>query len=81
MRGYNRNKQLNMKQYIVLQMQVDKESFDGNNKNVEMTTIVRKVEADSKELAIGKFVTNTQDIKAIKKLNIQCYDLDELKSA
>ena len=70
-----------MKQYIVLQMQVDKESFDGNNKNVEMTTIVRKVEADSKELAIGKFVTNTQDIKAIKKLNIECYNLDELKSA
>jgi hypothetical protein len=45
-----------------------------------MESIVRQIKAESKEIAIGKFVIATQEIKAIKKLEIECYDLSELKS-
>jgi len=45
-----------------------------------MSNVVRKIEAETKEIAIGKFVLATQDIKANNKLNIECYDLTELKS-
>ena len=69
-----------MNTYIVIQMQVDSKSINGNDQNISMSNVVRKVEAETKELAIGKFVVATQDIKANQKLNIECYDLTELKS-
>jgi hypothetical protein len=59
-------------------MQIDNEIIEGNNKNISMSNVVRQIEAESKEIAIGKFVIATQDIKAQKKLNIECYDLSEL---
>jgi hypothetical protein len=61
-------------------MSIVKEEFVGNNKNTIMGNIVRQIKAESKEIAIGKFVIATQDIKAIKKLEIECYDLSELMS-
>ena len=67
-----------MKKFIVIQMQIDNEIIEGNNKNISMSNVVRQIEAESKEIAIGKFVIATQDIKAQKKLNIECYDLSEL---
>lgn len=69
-----------MKKFIVIQMQIDNETIEGNNKNISMSNVVRQIEAESKEIAIGKFVIATQDIKAQKKMNIECYDLSELKS-
>lgn len=69
-----------MKHFIILQMTIVKEEFVGNNKNTIMKNIVRQIKAESKEIAIGKFVIATQDIKAIKKLEIECYDLSELRS-
>jgi hypothetical protein len=67
-----------MKKFIVIQMQIDNEIIEGNNKNICMSNVVRQIEAESKEIAIGKFVIATQDIKAQKKMNIRCYDLSEL---
>jgi hypothetical protein len=61
-------------------MSIVKEEFIGNSKNTIMGNIVRQIKAESKEIAIGKFVIATQDIKAIKKLEIECYDLSELMS-
>ena len=61
-------------------MQVDSKSIIGNCQDIEMSNVVRKVEAETKELAIGKFVVATQDIKANQKLNIECYDITEMKS-
>lgn len=61
-------------------MKVDNEVIKGNNNNITMSNIVRQIKAESKEIAIGKFVIATQDIKAQKKLNIECYDLSELQS-
>ena len=59
-------------------MTIIKEEIVGNNKNTIMENIVRQIKAESKEIAIGKFVIATQDIKAQKKMNIECYDLSEL---
>ena len=67
-----------MKKFIVIQMQIDNEIIEGNNKNISMSNVVRQIEAESKEIAIGKFVIATQDIKAQKKMNIECYDLSKL---
>jgi hypothetical protein len=60
-------------------MTIVKEEIVGNNKNTIMENIVRQIKAESKEIAIGKFVIATQEIKAIKKLEIECYDLSELR--
>lgn len=65
-----------MKTFIVMQMQID--SYI--NSNYMMSNVVRRIEAKNEEIAIGKFVIATQDIKAYKKLNIECYDLNKLKS-
>lgn len=69
-----------MKHFIVVQMTIVKEEIVGNNKNTIMENIVRQIKAESREIAIGKFVIATQDIKVIKKLDIECYDLSELRS-
>lgn len=69
-----------MNTYIVIQMQIDSKSIDSNEQNILMSNIVRKVEAETKELAIGKFVVATQEIKANQKLNIECYDINKLMS-
>lgn len=69
-----------MNTYIVIQMQVDSKSINGNDQNILMSNVVRKVEAETKELAIGEFVVATRDINANQKLNIECYDINELKS-
>lgn len=69
-----------IKKFIVIQMLVHSEIIEDNNKVICMANIVRQIEAENKEIAIGKFVIMTQDIKAQKKLNIECYDLSELSS-
>lgn len=66
--------------FIVIQMQVDSKSIEGNDQTIKMSNVVRKVESETKEEAIGKFVLATQDIKAHQRLNIECYDIDELRS-
>ncbi len=67
-----------MKKFIILQMKVDSEERKDDQATILISNIVRVVNADSKELAIGKFVVATQDMKAIKKLDIECYDITEL---
>ena len=69
-----------MKTFIVYQMQVDSQEKNGFNTNFNVSTVIRKVEAETKEEAIGKFVLNTSSIVAFKKLNIDCIELSELIS-
>lgn len=66
------------KTFIVLQMQVDRQEESHRDTDIFMSTIVRQVVADTKESAIGKFVVATQKIEAKKKLQIECYSLEEL---
>lgn len=69
-----------MKHFIVIQVVITKEENRHNRKITIVENIVRQVKAESKEAAIGKFVIATQEIKAIQKLEIECYDLSDLKS-
>ena len=45
-----------------------------------MDTIIRQVYAQSQEEAIGKFIVNTKDVPAEKKLDLECIKLTNLKS-
>ena len=38
-----------MKKFIVIQMQIDNEIIEGNNKNISMSNVVRQIEAESKK--------------------------------
>jgi len=69
-----------MKWFIVYQMAVAKKDYIINTQTIAMIAIVRRVLANSKEEAIGKFVTNTKDIEAVEKLEIQCDELYSLRT-
>ncbi len=69
-----------MKTFIVYQIQIISEESTRTHNKVQMATIVRKVYANSEEEAIGKFVLGTNEIKANKKLIIECVELSDLKS-
>jgi len=45
-----------------------------------MENIIRRIYAQSKEEAIGKFILNTQDVIAEKRLDLECIKLTDLKS-
>ena len=62
-----------MPEFIVAQAILEKQ--EGNN--VWLGLILRRVIAEKKEEAIGKFVLNTQDIKAHKKMDIECYEFSK----
>jgi len=68
-----------MKQFVVIQMKIDTEDVSDKDVTVKMSNLVRYAEAESQEEAIGKFVLATQGIKAKKKLDIECYELSNLK--
>ena len=70
-----------MKKFIIVQMKIDSEVDKDNVREVRMSNIVRQVDAESRELAIGKFVVSTQNIKALKKMDIECYELSQLLKA
>lgn len=61
-------------------MQIVSKNKIGAKTRISMSNVVRRIESRSKELAIRKFVIATQNIKAVKKMNIQCYELYELVS-
>jgi len=64
--------------YLACQMYVSKQEQFGHTFNIEQGLIVRRVEANSKEEAIGKFILQTTHIKAMKKMDIECYLLNEV---
>jgi len=68
-----------MKWFIIYQMIINKIERVGFTQNTEMSVTVRKVRANSKEEAIGKFVIETANIQAIEKLQVQCDELDQLQ--
>ncbi|HMU97274.1 MAG TPA: hypothetical protein PLC61_00385 [Chitinophagales bacterium] len=66
------------KEYIVIQMKIDEDAYKDNVLDIRMSSIVLKVEAINKSVAIEKFKIATQKIRAIKKLEIECYELDKI---
>lgn len=65
--------------FIVIQICVESEIPSLRGKEVNIFHITRKVYARNKEEAIGKFLTETKDIDAFKKMDIQCYDFSQLR--
>ena len=63
--------------YIIVQMIVEKMP-DGMNHNVLMSNIIRMYDADNKEAAIGKFVLDTANVPAVKKLQIECFEFVQI---
>ena len=59
-------------------MKVDSQDRIGLENRVLMSTIIRKVMANSEAEAIGKFVLETNSITAVKKLNVECIKLSQL---
>lgn len=68
-----------MKKFIVIQIKVDKEVCEGYSNNILLSNVVRQIDAENEEMAIGKFVLATKDIEAKQKLNIECYELSKLR--
>jgi hypothetical protein len=69
--------------WIVYQTIIEEQSFDAsNNKNtIRIGTYIRKVEANSEAEAIGKFIIDTKDVKAEKRVDpIACFEFDCLKT-
>ena len=69
-----------MKKFIVIQMQINADTYVDGVLQTNMSNTVRQVDAESEAEAIGKFVLGTKDIEAKQKLNIECYELSKLKS-
>lgn len=71
-----------METYLVVQQIVESEETtfkDGKHvNNININNIIRVVEGSSEEEAIGKFVLDTSNIIAHKKLNIQCIKLKDI---
>lgn len=61
-----------MKTYLVSQICVDEITKCGNDETYMMGAIIRRVKANNKEEAIGKFVVATRDVKAQRRLEIHC---------
>lgn len=66
--------------YICCQMIVKETKFINGCSTTIMENIIRQIIADSKEEAVGKFILNTQDVTAEKRLNLECIKLTDLKS-
>ena len=58
--------------YLLTQLLITDKRFVGNNYTQDICTLIRVVVANSKEEAIGKFILETKDIKAIERLNPSC---------
>ena len=65
--------------YIIVQTILTKQESYGTTINNFWENIIRKVEAKDQETAIGKFVVQTNDIKAKEKLGIECIELSIMK--
>jgi len=67
-----------MKEWLCYQSIVTKEELIGNTNNIGVDTIIRLVEAKTKEEAMGKFLLNTKDVKAVKKLDVECFEINKI---
>ena len=68
-----------MKHFIIIQTTIKKVSKNADSvTNTTLANIVRQIKAENKEIAVSRFLLSTEYIKAIAKLDVECYDLSEL---
>jgi len=69
------------KVFLVTQIVVIKNETIGNNNSIDLSIIIRVVEADNKEEAIGKFIIQTKDEcnGCKQKLTPNCAELNKIE--
>lgn len=65
-------------EYLCYQQMVMSSEIIGQNNNIKIDTIIRKVIADTPEEAVGKFILETNPIVAQKKLEPTVFMLEQL---
>lgn len=66
------------KRWLCYQMIIASIEYIGGQNNTKMETLIRNIGAKTKEEAIGKFILQTADIKAVQRLDPICFELDTL---
>lgn len=66
------------KRYLCYQQLVTKEELVGTQNNIVIDILIRNVGAKNEEEAIGKFMKVSNKTEAKKKLNVECFLLDNL---
>lgn len=69
--------------WLVYQTVIEEQSFDATSKqnNIKISTYIRRVKAANEAETMGKFMIDTKDIKAEKRIDpIACFELDRLKT-
>lgn len=69
---------MDKERYLVFQIVVTSHEIKGDNHDVKVNNILRTVLANNKEEAIGKFVLATKEVPCQKKLEIECYKLNDM---
>lgn len=64
--------------YIVFQQIVQSEEKKGDNTEIQMNVIIRRIKANNSHEALGIFIEKTQDVEAKKKLTPVCYKNEEI---
>lgn len=77
-KAFEAGKKLSEKRFLCYQQIVKEVIFDENEQKIEVEVIVRNVGAKNKEEALGKFILETNKIKANKKLEPIAFRLDYL---
>lgn len=77
--NFNENQNNLNRYYLAYQGIVVRNEFIGNNNYIEFDVVIRLVEANSEDEAMGKFQKETYDVKANQKLNIISHNLSTIK--
>lgn len=71
---------IDTKTYIITQQVLTSREYGEHGVTLNWTIVTRKVEAVDSDSAVGKFVSQTKDIKSVEKLNLECIELCSLKT-
>lgn len=66
--------------FICVQIYLEKKIQNLDSQTNVWAEIIRVVEAETEEEAIGKFIIQTRYVKAVEKLGVNCYRLEWIKT-
>lgn len=69
--------------WLVYQPLIEKEQYNPEimSNNITLSVAIRKIEAETKEEAIGKFMLDTAELKFTKRVDpLTCFEFDTLKT-
>ena len=72
------NQESNKQTFLVVQIIMARQEIKLGQTNQFWDTIIRQINANNIEEAVGKFMINTQDIFAVQRLNPIAYELSRI---